>query len=145
MEVVHLGKASDLISKPPKPPTYLDASAKKHFLSLAKILITAKILKNTHLTALEILSQNKAQFEWALKAINKKNRKKLGAGYIQTFQSGASNITAEMSVKKEAEKTMLQVIKQFGLDPKAEKDLKSTMVDPDQGDLFNGFSKRKQS
>ena len=123
MEVVHIGKGSDILKSIPAAPAYFDAASKRHFKQVAKILIAAKILKEIHLPALEILAQNKAQLEFALRAINKKNKVKLGTGYIQKFTTGAENISVELSLKKQAEYTILQCIKQFGLDPKSEKEL----------------------
>jgi len=123
MEVVHIGKGTDILSTIPTPPVYFDGPTKKHYRALAKLLITAKILKGIHLPALEILAQNKAQHEFALRSIHKKNNRKAGTGYIQTFKSGAANITDEITLKEKAERAMFQCIKQFGLDPKAEKDL----------------------
>ena len=123
MEVVHKGEGTDLIKQMPKAPTYFDGKGKRHFENIARILIAAEILKEKHLLPLEILAQNKAQHEWAIREINRKNKKRHGSGYIQNFQSGASNITAEVSLKEKAEKVMLQCIKQFGLDPRSEKEL----------------------
>jgi phage terminase small subunit len=87
---------------------------------------------------------NLEQWEWALKQIQKKNRRKAGSGYIQTFNTGAANVSVEISLKRDAEKAIMQCIKQFGLDPKSEKELKQS-VDPSQGDLFEGFKKLKES
>lgn len=123
MEIVGKGSGSDVLSVVPKPPAYFDGPTKRHYSKIAKALIGAQLLKTIHLSALEILAQNAAQHEFAIKAIHKKNTRKAGTGYIQTFKTGASNITPEVTLKEKAEKTMLQVIKQFGLDPKSEKDL----------------------
>jgi P27 family predicted phage terminase small subunit len=123
MEIVGKGSGNDVLSQVPTPPNYLDGPTKRHYKKIAKALIGAKVLKTIHLSALEILAQNSAQFEFAVKAIHKKNNQKSGTGYIQVFKTGAANITPEVSLKEKAENRMLQVIKQFGLDPKSEKDL----------------------
>lgn len=123
MEVVHIGKGTDILSKIPTPPSYFDGPSKKHFKALAKLLIASQVLKEIHLPALEILAQNKAQHEFALRQIHKKNNRKAGTGYIQTFSNNTSNISTEVVLKQKAEHAMLQCIKQFGLDPKSEKDL----------------------
>jgi phage terminase small subunit len=88
------------------------------------------------------LAQNASQHEFAIKQIQKKNREEMGSGFIQTFKTGASNITPEVTLKEKAEKTMLQVIKQFGLDPKSEKDL--ALEPSNQTDLLEalGLSKK---
>lgn len=123
MEIVHKGRGSDLISVAPKPPTYLSSKAKKHYYNLAKILIAAGVLKERHLPTLEILADSKAQYEFALREINRKNKEKRGTGFIQTFKSNASQISAEITLKEKAVKSMIQCIRLFGLDPKSEKEL----------------------
>ena len=112
-----------LIKKAPKAPAYFNALTKKHFEDLAAILIKAEILKEKHLPTLEILAQNRAQHEFALSEIDRKNNEMYGSGYVQTFKTGATNVTAEVTLKEKAEKAMLQCLKLFGLDPKSEKDL----------------------
>lgn len=123
MEIVGKGNGSDVLSQVPKAPVYLDAASKRHWKVLSRILIGAEILKTMHLPTLEILATAAGQREYAIRAINKKNRRSPGSGFIQTFKSGANNISAEVTLKEKAEKTMLQCIKQFGLDPKSEKEL----------------------
>ncbi|HET8886804.1 MAG TPA: P27 family phage terminase small subunit [Salinimicrobium sp.] len=142
MKIVHTGKETELLSEVPKAGTYLGSKAKNHFKRLAKILIASNRLKRIHVPALEILAVNAEQWEWALREIRDKNKDKPGSGYIQKYASGANNISAELSVKRDAEKAIMQCIKQFGLDPKSEKDLKAT-IDPAQTDLFEEFQNRK--
>lgn len=144
MKIAHKGEASDILKEVPKAPAYLDTKAKSHFKKLAKILITNDQLKRIHIPALEVMAENFAQWEWAVREIRKKNKDATGSGYIQTYGSGAKNISVELTVKRDAEKAIFQSIKQFGLDPKSEKDLKAT-VDPNQGDLFEQFSNKKTS
>ena len=74
----------------------------------------------------------------------KKNKEKLGSGYIQKFNSGAENISVYLTIKRDAEKAIMQCFKQFGLDPKSEKELKRE-INPDQGDLFEGFKLPKNN
>ena len=141
MELVHKGEGSDLIKVMPKAPTYLSPSAKRHYKKIAKILIASDLLKEKYLTMLEILAQNKSQHEFALREINRKNKKLNGSGYIQSFKSGANNITAEVTLKEKAEKAMLQCIKQFGLDPKSEKEL--NLEPSNQTDLLQALGLAK--
>ncbi|MDH7444662.1 P27 family phage terminase small subunit [Aquimarina sp. 2201CG14-23] len=144
MDVVGIGKGTDLMDEIPTPPTYLGTKAKSHFKNFGKILIGNKQLKRIHLPALAVMSENFEQWEWAVKEIRSKNKKKHGSGYIQKFATGAKNISVEVTLKRDAEKAIMQCFKQFGLDPKSEKELKGAM-DPDQGDLFTGFNNRKTS
>ena len=143
MEIAHKGTGTDLLKEIPKPGTYLSSNAKKHFKRIAKILIAADSLKRIHVPALELMAENFTQWEWAVREIRALNKEEPGTGYIQKYSSGAKNITSEMTVKRDAEKAIMQCIKQFGLDPKSEKELKQE-VNPDQGDLFEGFKNRKQ-
>ena len=143
-KLVGLDEGSDLLKQLPRPPAYLDAKAKAHYRRLGKILIAKEVLKSIHLPALELLAENFKQWEWAVRQIRIKNRKKHGSGYIQTYDSGASNISVEVTLKRDAEKAIMQCFKQFGLDPKSEKELGRT-VDPNQLDIFEEFLKRKQT
>jgi len=123
-KVVHIGKGKDTLQEIPKPPGYLSASAKKHYLQMAKKLMKIERLKETFLPALEIYAEAMAQFEFAVREIKDKNREEYGTGYIQVFRTGAANVTAEVSLKNNAEATLLKCFKQFGLDPRSEKELK---------------------
>lgn len=143
MKVVSIGKGTEFLKTLPSPPPYLSAVAKKHFKKFGKILITAEILKATHIAALEILSENYEQWEWAVREIRTKNKTKHGDGYIQTFISGAKNVSVYVTLKRDAEKTILQCFKQFGLDPRSEKELKSDS-NPGQLDLFEEIKKSMQ-
>ena len=126
---------NQLLKKVPTPPVYLDATAKKHWRQVCSILIDAEVLKSIHLTALEILVDAKSQFEFAIRAIEKSNKRKVGSGYIQQYSTGAKNISVEMVLKRDATKTMMQCLKQFGLDPKSEKEL--NLEPSNQLDLFS--------
>ena len=142
MEIVHKGKADGFLKEIPKPGNYLDSKSKSHFKRIAKILISANSLKSVHVPALEVMAENFSQWEWAVREIRKKNKEKTGSGYKQKYTSGAENISVELTIKRDAEKAIMQCFKQFGLDPKSEKELKQE-VNPDQGDLFEGFKNRK--
>ena len=144
MKVVSIGKATDLVKEIPKAPTYLDSKAKSHFKKLARVLIEAQTLKKVHLPSLEIMAENFSQWEWAVREIRRKNKNKTGSGYKQKFNSGAENISVELSIKRDAEKAIMQCFKQFGLDPKSEKELKRDFTDPNQGDLFKQFANLKK-
>lgn len=144
LSIAHKGIATDLLQELPRPPVYLTDEGKQHFKRWGQKLIGAKILKDQHLAALEILADSMGEFEWASREIKKKNEKKMGRGYVQVFNSGASQISAELSVKKNAIKTILQCLKQFGMDPKSEKELKNE-GDPQQTNLLNEFKQALHS
>lgn len=124
-----------LIKKVPASPVYLDTAAKKHWAKIAQALIDAEVLKPSHLTALEVLVDAKSQFEFAVRAIKKANAKKAGTGYVQRFSTGAENISVYLTIKRDATKAMMQCLKQFGLDPKSEKEL--NLEPSNQLDMFD--------
>jgi phage terminase small subunit len=142
MNVVSIGKGKDTLLKAPKPPVYLTDEAKKHFTFMGNILAKNDRLKETFLNALEIYAEAMAQFEFALREIKRKNKRSYGEGYIQTYKTGAQNISVELTLKNNAEDTLLKCFKLFGLDPKSEKDLKETS-DPNQVSLFSELMNSK--
>lgn len=142
-KVLPLNGGSDILSELPKPSVYLNASAKKHFQNFGKTLIAAKQLKSIHIPALEILAENYAQWEWAVRSIKDKNKDKSDEGYIQRFKSGAENVSVYVTLKRDAEKQIMQSIKQFGLDPRSEKELK-TDHNTGQLELFEGLMSSMQ-
>ncbi|MFT7283307.1 P27 family phage terminase small subunit [Nonlabens sp.] len=132
-----------LLKKVPACPVYLSADAKVHWKKSAQALIDAEVLKAIHLVGLGVLCTEMAQFQFANKAIAAANRKSSGAGYIQSFKTGAKNISVEVTLKNAAIKNIMQCLKQFGLDPKSEKDLN---LEPTQqldmfDQLFNKITK----
>ena len=135
MKVVELSKGTDLIKVNPKAPTYLENRAKRHFERIAKLLIASEQLKRIHLPALEIFAENFSQWEWAVREIRRKNKKKPGSGYKQIYKSNAENISVELTIKRDAEKAIMQCFKQFGIDPRSEKELK--VDNSGQLDMFN--------
>lgn len=140
-QVIHIGRNNGTIEARPKPPAYLSNAAKKHYNTMASYLIKLQRLKETYLPALEIYAEAMAQFEFATREIKEKNRESYGTGYIQVFRSGAANITAEITLRNNAETSLMKCFKQFGLDPRSEKELKAE--DPNQTNLFEEFLKAK--
>lgn len=140
-KIVHIGREKSTIENKPKPPAYLSNAAKKHYKIMGDYLIKLQRLKDIYLPALEIYAEAMAQFEWATRAIKEKNREEYGTGYIQVFRSGAANITAEVTLRNNAESTLMKCFKQFGLDPRSEKELNTE--DPNQTNLFEQFLNAK--
>lgn len=129
MNIVSINKGTDFLDKVPKPPIYLSDAAKVHYKEKAKILISYKKLKRLHLPALEILAENLSQWEWAVREIKRKNQVQDGSGYKQIFKSNAENISVELTIKRDAEKAIMTCFKQFGIDPKSEKELDSSQLE----------------
>lgn len=144
MKVVGKGNGTDVLAELPAAPKYFSREQKKHWLESGQILVRAGLMKEKFVAALELFAVAKAQFEWAIIEINKKNKIDPGKGYIQTYKTGATNITTEMVVRNDAQDNMIKCLKMFGLDPKSEKDLKST-TDPNQTTLFEQLMEMKKS
>lgn len=123
LSIAHKGKASDKLQKLPKPPVYLTDEGKAHYKKWGQLLIKSQMLKTQHLAALEVLANAMGEFEWCLREIKRKNEKHMGYGYVQVFQSGASQVSVEITLKEKAQKTIMQCLKQFGMDPRSEKEL----------------------
>lgn len=135
MNVLPINKGKDTLLQVPKAPVYLTDVAKKHYAVMGAILAKNELLKEKFLSALEVYAEAMAQWEFAIREIKKKNTEKYGSGYIQTFQSKAQNISVEVTLKNDAESTLLKCFKIFGLDPKSEKELKD-QPNPGQTNLF---------
>ena len=103
-----------------------------------------EILKESHLVTLQMLATNYEMWAFAVKEINKKNKEAPGTGYIQVYQSKATNITTELVLKRNAEKAMIENITSFGMDPQSEKKLKGS-VETGQLDMFEDFEKFTKS
>ncbi len=142
LEIVSIGKGKDTLDKIPKPPSHLTDDGKKYYLSMGKVLIKHERLKDIYLNALEIYAEAMCQFSFALNRIKEKNKSDFGTGYIQTFKTGAQNISVELTLKKDAEDTLFKCFKLFGLDPKSDKELKGA-ADPNQTSLFEELMKAK--
>lgn len=139
---ISINRGKDTLLEVPKPPIYLTDNAKKHYKNMGKILARNERLKETYLNALEIYAEAMSQWQYAISEIQKKNSNDYGSGYVQTFKTGAQNISVEISLKKDAEDTLIKCFKIFGLDPKSEKELKGTS-DPGQLDFFEQLMARK--
>ena len=138
MKLVHIGDGKDTLTTVPVPPKYLTPSAKKHFLAMGKKLATKERLKDIYINALEIYAVAMDQWVWACIEIQTKNKDKFGSGYIQKYTTGATNLSTEIVLRNNAADTLLKCFKQFGLDPRSEKELNAAVAS-NQMDLFDQF------
>lgn len=143
MKLVHNSKATDLLTELPKVPGHLCRDGKKAFSDMGNLLIKAERLKAHHLGLLESYGVFYAQWVWACREINKLNKLEPGRGFIQRFATGAKNISPEVTTRDNAFDGMLKCSKQFGLDPRSEKDIKAA-TETGQLDLFEQMLKSKQ-
>lgn len=142
MKVIEINQGKDTLLAAPKPPSYLSTAAKKHYLQMGAILAKNSRLKELYLDALVVYSEAMAQYQFALQEIKYKNSDEYGSGFVQTFRTGAQNVSVYVTLKNDAQDTLFKCFKIFGLDPKSEKELKST-IDPDQTNLFEQFMNAK--
>jgi P27 family predicted phage terminase small subunit len=142
-KVLSINHGKDTLLKCPKPPIYLTDEAKVHYKAMGAILAKNDRLKDLYLTALEVYAESMAQWEFSTKEIKKANADKFGTGYIQKFSSGAANVSVYVTLKDKAEDSLFKCFKQFGLDPKSEKDLKNETTDPNQMSLFEQLLAKK--
>lgn len=140
MKTVHIGKGTDTMKEVPKPPVYLSEAAKQHFKEMAKKLIKVKRLKDTYLPALEIYAESMALWEYSCRQIREENKKEMGLGYVQKFKNGVTQNSVWFNHQNTAIKRLFDCFKQFGLDPAADKNLKT--IDPNQGNLFEELSRK---
>ncbi|WKW47281.1 P27 family phage terminase small subunit [Myroides sp. JBRI-B21084] len=146
METVHRKEISfqpekiEHLTTVPEPPTFLSNPAKKHYKTMGEKLVELNRLKKVYLNALEIFAEAMAQFEFATKQIHAKNREEFGTGYIQTYRTKATNISTEVVLRNDAASTLLKCFKQFGLDPRSERELKG-VENVGQLDIFTEFFK----
>ena len=144
MQVVHKKPGSDLLTTLPKPPKKFDRLQRAYWNEAGKILIENNTLKKIHVFTLEMLAIGLAMQDWAVTSINKKNAQLYGSGYVQVFNSGATNKTTEMVVLKDAMQIIDSNIKAFGMDPQSEKKLRN-FTDPNQVSLLDSFMEQKIS
>lgn len=144
-KVISINEGKDTLLECPKPPIYLSAEAKIHYKKMGKILAKNSRLKDLYLNALEIYAEAMAQWQFAIAEITKANKQKFGTGYVQKFQSGASNVSVYVTLKDKSVDDLLKCFKLFGLDPKSEKELKSDIKDPNQTSLLDELLKLKNA
>jgi P27 family predicted phage terminase small subunit len=140
--IVSINRGKDTLLKCPTPPIYLSDEAKIHYKKMGNYLAKRERLKDIYLSALEIYADAMAQWQFSIKSIKESNKIKPGTGYIQTYKTGAKNVSVEITLKDKAEDSILKCCKIFGLDPKSEKELKSDS-NPGQMDLFAELLKLK--
>ena len=79
------------------------------------------------------------------KAIERINSLGYDDGLVQTFRSGATNISAHVTILEKADKHLSDVSAHFGLSIKDRVRLKQTQENPKQTSLFEEFEKMKST
>ena len=139
-------KDKELLAELPTAPSHFIHAQKLMWKKIGTMLIEAEILKGKHLQILEMFALYMDQCTWATKEINRLNKLKRGRGYIQTYVTGARNISPEVTLRDKATREIFICLKRLGLDPKSEKDIKPGQgVDPSQIDIWGVLAGAKKS
>jgi phage terminase small subunit len=144
LKIAGKGTGKDTLTELPKPESHLNAGQKKCYLAMGGLLIKAERLKAHHLPLLEAFAVFNDQWQVACKEISRLNKIEPLKGFIQKFSTGARNISPEVTLRDNAFDGMLKCSKQFGLDPKSEKDLKAA-EETGQLDLFQQLLNAKRA
>jgi P27 family predicted phage terminase small subunit len=144
MKTVHIGQGKDTLMKVPPAPKHLNGEEKKAYKLMGDLLAKAERLKAHHLQILEGFAVFYVQWQYACREISFLNDVEMGKGFIQKFSTGARNISPEVTLRDNAFDGMLKCSKQFGLDPKSEKDIKAA-EDTGQLDLFQQLLNAKKA
>ena len=113
--------------------------AKKIYRYWAQKLISTKRLTEIDLPNLVALANSWDQYLWSLEAMAEKNGERMGAGYMQKFKSGATNITTEYSIMEKSLDQITKLSKIFGLSFRDRHAIASFFddVDPNQTNLLD--------
>ena len=144
LSIAGKGSGKDTLMQLPTAGKHLNSDEKKAYKFMGELLIKVDRLKAHHLPLLESFAVYHAQWKYACNEINQLNRLEPGKGFIQRFATGARNISPEVTLRDNAFDGMLKCSKQFGLDPKSEKDIKAA-EDSGQLDLFQQLLELKKA
>lgn len=126
------------VQKPPKPEKYLSNNAKKIFRRICSHIIEHNILCDIDSLTLSMLAHNFDIYEEMARAIEEKNKKKPGSGYIKTYSSGATAKSDELIVMDAASNKIQTFAKEFGLTVKSRDGIlafaKAAVEDESEGD-----------
>ncbi|MBV4417460.1 phage terminase small subunit P27 family [Clostridium tyrobutyricum] len=132
MDKEKLKKIKQMIAK---PPTFLNAGAKKKYYEIAYALTENGDWRSGDEVALSALCTNYMHWVESEKIINEKK--------TLTFETatGYRQQIPEVSISKDAMKNMLSYIKEFGLTPKARANIKGILsntigTDPEMEDMI---------
>lgn len=93
----------------------LDTVSRRWYRFLGNLLIKSNRFTELDIPILYLLASNFSRWQWAYLEIAAKNNIKEGSGYIQVFDSGASQITPEYSLLQRSEKKILELSAKFGM------------------------------
>ena len=119
----------------------LDKEGKRWYKLIGTMLIETKKLALLDIPNLVLLANAWAQYSWASEQINIKNTEDMGTGFVQSYKTGATNITTEYKLRADAEDRILKISKLFGMSFKDRHSLTGFFEDNSgQLDLFSGLN-----
>lgn len=131
----------DGVSKPlqaeiPNPPAYLDAAprARELYFEVCQFLQAYKSFSEVDHIAVAALSWWAYIYETAVKNVQE-------GGAVQTFESGATNVTGWFTAMEKADKKVMTYMNALGLNPKSRNAIRSFMDrKPSRGSKDDPFS-----
>jgi phage terminase small subunit len=104
----------------------------------------AEFLSTRKLTKVDLVHLQELAFWMDARSKAYKVVRKMGYdGLVQTFKSGATNITGHLSVIEKADKHISDISAHFGMSIRDRKRLKEKQDNPDQTNLFDELLKKK--
>ncbi len=118
----------------PPMPDWLSTDAQAEWARIVPDLLTLGLLSKLDMMALATYCEAVADWQRFRRMIAEHNAKADGAGDIQTFATGAKQISVWRQLANDAEKRANAAGAQFGFSPMARRNLKTTPQG--QGELF---------
>lgn len=139
------GKLYDVLEKLPSPLARFNLTKDQKFWYkfFGEQLVSSKKLTRPDLVHLHRLSTS---IDYYIQAEAEINSRGFHGGLIQTFATGAANVSAYVTIREKMIKDMDELSKHFGFSFKDRNKLVEVKTsDPAQGDLFAGFLNQKYS
>lgn len=135
----------DILDKLPAPMAKFNLSKDQKFWYkyFGEQLISSKKLTKPDLVHLHRLATT---IDFYIQAEAEINSRGFQGGLIQTFATGATNVSGYVTIREKMIKDMDELSKHFGFSFKDRSKLTEVKTsDPGQGDLFSGFLNQKYS
>lgn len=139
------GQLYDILDKLPSPLAKFNLTKDQKFWYkfFGEQLVSSKKLTRPDLVHLHRLSTS---IDYYIQAEAEINSRGFVGGLIQTFATGAANVSAYVTIREKMIKDMDELSKHFGFSFKDRNKLVEVKTsDPAQGDLFAGFLNQKYS
>jgi phage terminase small subunit len=133
---------SEKLDKLPRPANWFECNERVKIIyrDIGKKLLEMRGMREFDSYALLMLATALDQYVYATREINRRENQEPGTGYIQTFLTGASNVSVEVTLRDRAFKQIIELASKFGLTLRDRMQMKTPQVDPDQIPLFDMFT-----